>query len=160
MLEQKDLTGLQKNKSIEDVSRLLELARIAHEKYLMRNNSEDLNCAVDYYIRAIKKNPSIPETYYRLASLLWENGQISLESAIEQCKTAVNIDPKNQNAHIYTGYFLQLASKFDEAEKELKNAINLNPFSAARPRLILATLMYEKINSAKPSFIEFVKMVY
>ena len=160
MLEQKDLTGLQKNKSIEDVSRLLELARIAHEKYLMRNNSEDLNCAVDYYIRAIKKNPSIPETYYRLASLLWENGQISLESAIEQCKTAVNIDPKNQNAHIYTGYFLQLASKFDEAEKELKNAINLNPFSSARPRLILATLLYEKINSAKPSFIEFVKMVY
>ena len=39
MLEQKDLTGLQKNKSIEDVSRLLELARIAHEKYLMRNNT-------------------------------------------------------------------------------------------------------------------------
>ena len=160
MLEQKDLTRAQLNKGTEDVSRLLELARRSHEKYLMRNNNADLTNAVDYYIRAIKQNPSIPETYYRLASLLWENGQISLESAIEQCKTAINIDPKNQNAHIYTGYFLQLANKYDEAERELKSAISLNPIAAARPRLILATLLYEKINSAKPSFVEFVKMVY
>ena len=160
MLEQKDLTRAQSNKVTEDVSRLLELARRSHEKYLIRNNNADLTNAVDYYIRAIKQNPSIPETYYRLASLLWENGQISLESAIEQCKTAINIDPKNPNAHIYTGYFLRLANKFDEAEKELKSAIKLNPIAAARPRLILAALLYEKINSAKPSFVEFVKMVY
>ena len=160
MLEQKDLTRAQSNKVTEDVSRLLELARRSHEKYLIRNNNADLSNAVDYYIRAIKQNPSIPETYYRLASLLWENGQISLESAIEQCKTAINIDPKNPNAHIYTGYFLRLANKFDEAEKELKSAIKLNPIAAARPRLILAALLYEKINSAKPSFVEFVKMVY
>lgn len=58
---------------------LLELARKSHEKYLLRNNNNDLNAAVGYYIQAIKENPDIPETYYRLATLLYENGQISLD---------------------------------------------------------------------------------
>ena len=147
-------------KKDEKVLNTLEKARVFHEKYLLRSNSSDLESAVNYYIQAIKLNPSIPETYYRLASLLFENGEISLDSAIEQCKMAVNIDPKNTNAHIYTGYFLKLANDFEEAEKEFKNAIKINPIKSARPRLILASLLYEKINNVKPSFIDFIRMVY
>lgn len=143
-----------------DASNTLEKARIFHEKYLLRNNSSDLESAVNYYIQAIKQDPKIPETYYRLASLLFENGEISLDSAIEQCKVAVDIDPSNTNAHIYTGYFLKLAYDFDGAEKEFKDAIKLNPISSARPRIILATMLYEKINNIKPSFIDFIRMVY
>ena len=103
-------SGQRKDK--ENVMNTLEKARVFHEKYLLRSNSNDLESAVNYYIQAIKQNPSIPETYYRLASLLFENGQISLDSAIEQCKMAINIDPENSNAHIYTGYFLKLANDF------------------------------------------------
>ncbi|MBS4760347.1 MAG: tetratricopeptide repeat protein [Clostridium sp.] len=147
-------------KKDEKVLNTLEKARVFHEKYLLRSNSSDLESAVNYYIQAIKLNPSIPETYYRLASLLFENGEISLDSAIEQCKMAVNIDPENTNAHIYTGYFLKLANDFEEAEKEFKNAIKINPIKSARPRLILASLLYEKINNVKPSFIDFIRMVY
>ena len=77
-------SGQRKDK--ENVMNTLEKARVFHEKYLLRSNSNDLESAVNYYIQAIKQNPSIPETYYRLASLLFENGQISLDSAIEQCK--------------------------------------------------------------------------
>ena len=146
------------NKS--NVMNTLEKARIFHEKYLLRNNSSDLENAVSYYIQAIKQNPQIPETYYRLASLLFENGEISLDSAIEQCKTAIDIDPKNTNAHLYTGYFLKLAYDFEEAEKEFKNAIKINPLNAARPRIILAAMLYEKINNVKPSFVDFLRMVY
>ena len=127
-----------------DATNTLEKARIFHEKYLLRNNSSDLESAVSYYIQAIKQDPKIPETYYRLASLLFENGEISLDSAIEQCKVAVDIDPTNTNAHIYTGYFLKLAYDFDAAEKEFKDAIKLNPISSARPRIILAAMLYEK----------------
>lgn len=158
MLEQTSRGSNQREK-LNDLN-LLELARKSHEKYLLRSNNNDLNEAVGYYIQAIKQNPDLPETYYRLASLLYENGQISLDSAIEQCKMAVSIAPKNPNTHIYAGYFLKLANDFDEAEKEFKNAININPLKAARPRLILASLLYQKINSQKPSFPEFVKMVY
>ena len=148
------------NENKTNVMSTLEKARIYHEKYLLRNNSSDLESAVSYYIQAIKQNPEIPETYYRLASLLFENGEISLDSAIEQCKTAINIDPNNTNAHLYTGYFLKLAYDFDEAEKEFKNAIKINPLKAARPRIILAAMLYEKINNVKPSFVDFLRMVY
>ncbi len=144
----------------ENAINTLEKARIYHEKYLLRSNSSDLESAVNYYIQAIKQNPKLPETYYRLACLLFENGQISLDSAIEQCKMAVDIDPSNTNAHLYTGYFLKLAYDFEEAEKEFKNAIKINPLNSARPRLILATMLYEKINNVKPSFIDFIRMVY
>jgi tetratricopeptide (TPR) repeat protein len=126
----------------------------------LRSNCSDLNNAVSYYIQAIKQNPDIPETYYRLACLLYENGEISLDSAIEQCRMSVNIAPENPNTHIYTGYFLKLANNFEEAEKEFKNAISINPLVAARPRLILASLLYEKFMGEKPSFSDFVKMIY
>lgn len=166
MLEQQK-TGSQENTDIEKekernqaVLNTLEKARVYHEKYLLRCNSADLESAVNYYIQAIKQNPKIPETYYRLASLLFENGQISLDSAIEQCKMAINIDPKNPNAHLYTGYFLKLANDFEEAEKEFKDAIKINPINSARPRLILASMLYEKINHTKPSMIDFIRMVY
>lgn len=160
-MEDIDTTDILKDKEKkETVLAMLEKARLFHEKYLLRCNSTDLENAVNYYIQAIKQNPQIPETYYRLASLMFENGQISLDSAIEQCKMAVDIDPKNTNAHLYTGYFLKLARDFDEAEKEFKDAIKINPINSARARLILATMLYEKINKVKPSFVDFVRMVY
>ena len=144
----------------QDVYVTLEKARVYHEKYLLRCNSSDLENAVNYYIQAIKQNPKIPEAYYRLACLMFEKGQISLDSAIEQCKQAVDLDPNNLNAHLYTGYFLKLANDYDEAEKEFKDAININPLNSARPRLILASMLYEKINNTKPSLVDFLRMVY
>jgi len=164
MLEQQNTDNFENLETTEDKADsaiiTLEKARVYHEKYLLRNNSSDLESAVNYYIQAIKQNPKMPETYYRLACLLFENGQISLDSAIEQCKMAVDIDPKNTNAHLYTGYFLKLAYDFEEAEKEFKNAIKINPLNSARPRIILATMLYEKINNVKPSFVDFIRMVY
>lgn len=166
MLEQQktgnsEISDIEKEKEKNQaVLTTLEKARIYHEKYLLRCNSSDLESAVTYYIQAIKQNPKIPETYYRLASLMFENGQISLDSAIEQCKMAVGIDPENPNAHLYAGYFLKLANDFEEAEKEFKDAIKINPINSARPRLILASMLYEKINHAKPSLVDFIRMVY
>ena len=164
MLEQQNSGNTNNNKITqerkENAIRILEKARIYHEKYLLRSKNSDLESAVNYYIQAIKQNPKIPETYYRLACLLYENGQISLDSAIEQCKMAIDIDPNNKNAHLYKGYFLKLAYDFEEAEKEFQNAIKINPINSARPRLILATMLYEKINNVKPSFVDFIRMVY
>ena len=87
----------------EKAQDFLEKARVAHEKYLIGQKNTDLQEAIDCYIDAVKYDPSIPETYYRLASLMWEQGQISLGSAIEQCQTALTLSPKNVNAHLYTG---------------------------------------------------------
>ena len=83
----------------------LEEARAAHERYLIRQQDTDLEKAVECYVNAIKMNPALPEAYFRLASLLLIKGQISVDGAIEQCKTALSLDPKNPNAHIYTREF-------------------------------------------------------
>ena len=51
----------------------LEKAREAHEKYLVRQQNCDLEEAIEYYVDAVKQDPTLPETYYRLASLMWEH---------------------------------------------------------------------------------------
>ena len=116
----------------------LEFARECHERYLMHSEVKDLNLAIDYYIKAVKLNPNMPETYYRLANLLYENGQISLDGAIEQCMAGVKVAPKNADAHLYAGYFLTLAGRYIEANKQIEDAIKLDPFGSARARITLA----------------------
>ena len=110
MLEQKD-DEKSSNIALTNID-TFEMARRAHERYLLHSQHEDLNEALEYYIQTIKKEPNLPETYYRLASLLFEDGQIGVETAIEQCKTAVEMDPKNYNARLYAGYFLKSAHYF------------------------------------------------
>ena len=125
----------------------LEKARLSHEKYLLNQQNNDLQDAIDNYIDAVKYDPTIPETYYRLATLMWEQGQISINGAIEQCQTAISLSQNNTNAHIYTGYFLQLSQNYQAAEKEFKAAIGINQFRSGRPRMILSQAILQRINS-------------
>ena len=64
----------------------LEFAREAHERWLIKNNKKDLEQAIEYYAETMATNPNIPESYYRLAMLLWESGKISLDTALDKCK--------------------------------------------------------------------------
>ena len=128
------------SKNAEKARTSLEKARLAHERYLIRQNNLDLNEAIEHYIDAVKLDPSMPESYYRLASLMFEQGQISLDTAIEQCKTACSLAPKNMNAHMYTGFFMKMAEDFSAAEEEFKSAIKMGKLKSARPRLILSQM--------------------
>src|SRR5574344_1235835 len=159
MLEQA-ITRSNLSLNIEKAQKALESARGAHEKYLIRLNEEDLHLAIEHYITAIKLDPALPEAYYRLASLMWENGQIGLQSAIEQCKTAITISPKNVNAHIYTGYFLKLAGDFDAAHIEFDKAIKLAGMNSARPRLIMSLSLLQQMNIDKATIRNFAKCLY
>lgn len=123
----------------------LEYAREAHKRWLIKNNKNDLNKAIEYYSKTLSSNPNIPEGYYRLALLLWESGRISLTSAIEKCKLALTMSPNDINARMYAGYFLKLAGKNDEAEKEFKKAVDIAPLSSARARLNLGLLNCERL---------------
>ena len=110
-------------KSSERVVSALDKARAAHQKYIIKQQNEDLENAIGYYIEAIKSDSRVAEPYYRLASLMYEKGQISLESAIEQCKTAITLEPTNVNAHIYAGYFLSMSEDYKAAQKEFDIAM-------------------------------------
>ena len=138
----------------------MEFARKYHEQYLIKGKKSDLDNAVDNYIDAIKFNPNIAEAYYRLATLLWDRGEINLSSAIEQCKSAINISPSNPNAHIYTAYFLEMAKNYEEAEKELKEAIKLNPLKSARSRLSLASMYIDKMQDTHINAKDFSQSLY
>lgn len=138
----------------------LNKAREAHERYLVKLQDQDLQLAIEYYIDAIKLDPSMPESYYRLASLMWENGQIGLQTAIEQCKTAISLAPKNINAHIYAGYFMKMANDYKSAEEEFKQAIKIGGINSSRPRLILSLSILQKMNAEKVTVKEFAKCLY
>ena len=99
------ISGVFSKLPLPEGSGILEEARLAHEKYLIKQQESDLEKAIECYVDAIKSNPLLPESYYRLASLLLIKGQISVDGALEQCKTALSIEPNNPNAHIYSGYF-------------------------------------------------------
>ena len=161
MFEEKIESSFYGNFDLDSMAKdYLEFARKYHEQYLIKGKRSDLDNAVDNYIDAIKFNPNITEAYYRLAALLWDKGEINLNSAIEQCKSAINISPDNPNAHIYTACFLEMARNYDEAEKELKKAIELAPLKSARSRLSLASLYLDKMHNNNINFKDFSQSIY
>lgn len=146
--------------NLQKAQESLEKARESHERYLIKLQDQDLQSAIECYIDAIKLDPSLPESYYRLASLMWENGQIGLQTAIEQCKTAISLAPRNINAHIYAGYFMKMANDYKSAEEEFRNAIKIGGFNSSRPRLMLSLSILQKMNAEKVTVKEFAKCLY
>ena len=134
-----------------DAERILEEARAAHERFLIKQQDPDLERAIECYVDAIKASPTLSESYYRLASLLLIKGQITVEGALEQCKTAVSLEPSNPNAHIYTGYFHCLNGDLKEAEKEFSLAISGSGINSARPRLFLSKVLLNRIQANSSS---------
>jgi len=143
-----------------DIEELLDLAKKSHEKYLLRANRKDLDTALLYYLEAIKINPAIAEVYYKIASLLWEKGEIDLHSAVTQCKKAVELSPNSPIARLYLGYFLKAACRYEEAEGYFREAISLAWFKSSKPRLALASTMIERINRSKFSLFAFIEAIY
>lgn len=139
---------------------ILRLAQKSHENYLLRSQQVDLENAIDFYIRVMKMDPNISEPYYKLASLLWEKGQIDIDAALRQCKRGIRKEPKSQKARLYYGYFLKTAGKYKEAEEQFETAIQLNKFLSSKARLALAISIIEKMQVEKIEFQDFVKGFY
>ena len=96
----------------------LEMATKFHQEFLLKSSGEDLMNAINCYIESIKENPDEPSAYYRLAVLMYENKQIGIDGAIEQCRRAVQLDENNPDARMYLGYFLSIKGKKEEAKEE------------------------------------------
>lgn len=152
--------GTSSKENKEKAADSLEKARVAHEKYLLGQQNTDLQEAINNYVDAVKYDPTIPESYYRLATLMWEQGQISIHSAIEQCKTAISLSPKNTNAHLYTGYFMQLSQDYIGAKKEFQSAIKMSGINSGRSRMIMSQSILQKINAESGSFGDYAEFLY
>ena len=138
----------------------LDKARVSHQRYIIKQQNEDLENAISYYIDAIRADASVAEPYYRLASLMFEKGQLSIESAIEQCKTAITLEPNNVNAHIYAGYFISLTEDYSAAQKEFDYAIKCSAINSARPRLFLSKILKKEMTITGATFPKMLKYLY
>ena len=157
-MSEQTITPILANSS--DANILLEKARTAHEKYIIKQQDADLEKAIECYVDAIKINPTLSESYYRLASLLLIKGQITVEGALEQCKTAHSLEPNNPHVHIYTGYFQCLNGNLEEAEKEFALAISSSGKNSARPRLFLSKVLLNRIKGNHSSVKNVMKFLY
>lgn len=145
------------NENLEIPLSKLEMATKCHQDFLLKSSGEDLINAINYYIEAIKENPETVSAYYRLAVLMYENKQIGIDGAIEQCKRAVEIDGKNPDARMYLGYFLSIKGKKEEAKEELKKAVKLSPKGKSRARFVMALELLEEENCG---FLDRIKGAY
>jgi len=138
-----------------DLNQILDLAQKSHENYLIRANKNDLDKALIYYLEAIKLNPDISHVHYKLASLLWEKGDIDLTSAIQKCRKAIELDPKSANARLYLGYFLKASGNYTEAENAFRASIKLAGLYSSKPRIALGLTIIQRLRQTSFNFPDF-----
>ncbi len=125
-----------------------ELATEYHQNFLLKSSGEDLVNAINCYIDSIKENPAQSIAYYRLAVLMYENKQIGIDSAVEQCAKAVELDGNNPDARMYLGYFLSIKGEKERAKEELKKAVKLSPKGSSRAKFVMALELLNKNENA------------
>jgi len=161
MLNQKTKNRVDISKqNFQSSKKLLQLAKKSHEEYLLKQQQIDLENAIDYYIRAMKLTPHMSEPYYKLAILLYNQQQITLDQALNQCKKAVMLDPSSPKAKLYYGYFLSLSGQVKQAKQEFTKAIKLNFLTSSRARLALALSIFKDMKQGNSSLNNFTKAIY
>ena len=149
-----------KSQEIDETDEVLRLAKKSYEKFVLQSNNKNLEDAIDNYMKLLDLDPTIPETYYRLASLLWQKGEIDIDAAIEQCINSIELDPESVNAKLHLGFFLDMSGDFDGACEQFEEAISLKRFFSSRPRLALAVVLIKKMRATEPTFKDFTKAMH
>ena len=158
MINQQNKTA-KNTTDFQSSKKLLALAKKSHEEYLLKQQQIDLENAIDYYIRVLKLTPHISEPYYKLAILLYNKNQITLEQALKQCEKAVKLSPECPKAKLYYGYFLNLAGRTAQAKKAFSDAIKQNLLTSSRARIALALSIFKEIKQGKTSIESFSKAI-
>lgn len=149
------LKNFDRNADFNNVDCVLEEANKSYENFVLQSSIHNLDDAINKYMKLLDMNPHIAETYYRLATLLWQKGEIDVSQAIIQCQNAVELEPDSVQARLNLGLFLDIAGDFERAEVEFKRAIKLSPFVSSRPRLALALILIKKMRATSINFKDF-----
>ncbi len=129
----------------------LKMGKNLYHSYLARSRQQDLDAAIQHFQKAVEIEPNMAEAYIQLASALWDQGTINLELAQFYCQTALKLDPKQADANLFLGYFLQRAGFLDDAIQEYKTAIRKKPLRSARARIALGNaLLKQSLNIHTP----------
>jgi Flp pilus assembly protein TadD len=96
--------------------------------------------ALTQYLRSLELDPEAPSAHHNLANFLATHG---LEMAAEEYRASLAIDPDHADTHLNLGLTLADLGKDDEAERELKAAVELAP-GDPYPRHELAALLMDR----------------
>jgi TolB-like protein/two-component SAPR family response regulator len=138
-------------------------------EWFIKYTPDSLTRAIEYFDRAIARDPAFALAYAHLAMAyieLAENGviapDVSYGRAADAAATAVRLDPELGAAHCTMGY-LKTVREFDwaSAEEEFKRALELRPSNAdafdlygrlcaAHERYDEAIAMHERANELDP----------
>jgi tetratricopeptide (TPR) repeat protein len=122
----------------------LKTANQFEQRFQLRGNASDRDVAVAHYRRATSLNPKLAEPYHRLATILWEQGDITLDTAMEYCHTALTLAPNDPQAVWVYGLFCYRKGDWNQAVAALKEAIKLKPWATPRARLIYAAALWQR----------------
>ncbi|MCZ6652834.1 MAG: tetratricopeptide repeat protein, partial [Planctomycetota bacterium] len=91
----------------------------------MDGDRELLPKAESWYRKAIAINPDFTMAYFNLADCLDKQGR--LDAAVEAMRGTIRCEPNHVPCRAVLGELLMRAGRFEEAEKHLRLAIQLDP---------------------------------
>jgi tetratricopeptide (TPR) repeat protein len=127
----------------------LKLANQHYTHYLVRALRKELDLAIGHYKQALDMNPSLPEAYVKLASALWDKGDVSLEYAVDYCDKALKLSPNYSDAHLFKGYFLRQSGQLEAAMAQFRLAIStVGAGSPAKAKMALGRTLIQKATAS------------
>lgn len=130
-----DLTIRIETSANQSAEYFMKLGNQHYNSFLSRSKRHDLDIAINCYRRALETNPDLSEGYVKLASALYDKGELPLPQAMDYCQKALAMNPANTEAHVLLGYFYRLAGDLDQAVREFHSAVVKSPLKAAKPRM-------------------------
>jgi TolB-like protein/Tfp pilus assembly protein PilF len=103
------------------------------------NSKTDFEQSIDYFEKAIQKDPTFAPAYVGLANAYFGMSTVfigvppetSRPKAMNAVRKALELDPNSVEAHVLLAEMLRLQWKWDEAESEYQRALELNPSDGA-----------------------------
>jgi eukaryotic-like serine/threonine-protein kinase len=97
--------------------------------YCVMPFSETSAAAKEAALRAVQLDPSLPEGYAALGFATLTH-DFDWGAAEAHCRRAVALNPNYTTAHVWYAYQLMMEGRFDEASREARSALRLDPLSA------------------------------
>jgi tetratricopeptide (TPR) repeat protein len=136
-----------------NVDMLYELARmLIYHSYADRRNAPDIDEAIKWADQAVLNNPANPRAYtIQCFALLSTNGRE--EDAVRSCLKAIQMNPKDGDAHAYLAAAYSSLTRIDAALDEGLVAVQLNDMSIDAHTFYAFVLWYKgKFASALDHF--------
>jgi len=102
-----------------------------HFTYQWRRQSFEY--ALQMFAKALEIDPNYARAYAGVADccsylyMYWDSTPANIERAESASRKAVELDPDSADAHEARGFALSQLKRYDEAEREMNEAIRLNP---------------------------------